>query len=481
MSKKSAPIVALSLFIVLCIMLVSCDITIPTGGNNRNDPGTGSGSGSGSGNNQNGTGSNSNSGGTGAGTSCYNPAWDRDFSQAHYVIHAIGHGTTDGPVTDDWWFLFGVEPKNNSVDLPDGSGGTFTYSTDYSSGPYNTPRAVCNAEGSRLGDRTMSAWQAWTSWNCKELLACNERAADQNTGGQNGQGNQGAGNQGAGNQGAGNQGAGNQASALYAWLDCGDFLDLEQEQVSEPCNVCVSGWESNTANRVTVTIQPVGNIIVSPGDTSADPGGMFNTGTTDHPEYCFKELWRTEDPTPRQVVVPITVSQGGSAGIPLTLTINVPEIFDGYPFRVCPATRTVTLTPPIFNWNRDWVDNYQVNLDGVADTFFNVTVTTSDPAAVITYIRLELTDLAGNPLGADYPIWDTMPNSYRYMAIYDPGLNQWLNGEDGSITVAMTGGSVTLTLDINDPESYLTNPNVKAMVTVEFGNNLDCTATGLAP
>ncbi len=463
---------------ILAIVLASCDITIPSSSNNPTGiPTSDTSSGSQGGSN------NSNQGGTGAGTGCYNPVWDKAFAP-HYVIHATGHGTTSGGVKDDWWFLFGVAPTNNSVTLPDGSGGTFTYSTDYSSGPFSSPREVCNAEGGKLGDNTMKAWNSWDSWNCKELLACNERADTANRPQGQGDNTQPGGNN-PGGVGIANPGGGNpgdaQPGVLTAWLNCGDFLDLEAGPVSEPCDVCVSGWTSNTATRVTVTFPSLGNIAVAPGNTSADPGGMFNTGPTDHPEYCFGELLRTDDGTPRQVLIPIQVQQGNGPLVNLSLTVNVPESYDPYPFRICPAGRTITVAAPIFNAGRDWVDNYGVNPDTVPDTFIGVTITSSDPAALITYLRLELADRNGNPLGALYPIWDTMPNSYRFMAVFFPATNQWLNLPDGSITSAVTGGSVTYTLAVNDPEGYLANPNMRLLATVEFGNNATCTASGLGP
>jgi hypothetical protein len=80
------------------------------------------------------------------------------FSTPQYLIHATGHGTYSGGVKDDWWFLFPKAPTNNNIDLPDGSGGTFTYSTDYSSGPYTDANAVRAAAPAQLKGMTLSGW-----------------------------------------------------------------------------------------------------------------------------------------------------------------------------------------------------------------------------------------------------------------------------------------------------------------------------------
>jgi hypothetical protein len=83
---------------------------------------------------------------------------DKLFAKPQYLVHAIGHGTINGPVKDDWWFLYPLSPQNRVLYLPDGTGGTFTYSVDQSSGPFNTPREVCYATGGKIGDGTLAAW-----------------------------------------------------------------------------------------------------------------------------------------------------------------------------------------------------------------------------------------------------------------------------------------------------------------------------------
>src|SRR4051812_10675370 len=64
--------------------------------------------------------------------------WDQPFRSPQYINHATGHGTTSGGVKDDFWFLFPDKPTNGFMLLPDGSGGTFTYSIDQFSGPFST-------------------------------------------------------------------------------------------------------------------------------------------------------------------------------------------------------------------------------------------------------------------------------------------------------------------------------------------------------
>ena len=101
-----------------------------------------------------------------------NPAWDKPFGQPQYLIHLTGHGTMDGSVKDDRYLLFPSAPDSKgSLLLPDGEGGTFGYSTDSSEGPLNTPREVCAAGSSKLGDGSISAWNSNFSFSCKEMAA----------------------------------------------------------------------------------------------------------------------------------------------------------------------------------------------------------------------------------------------------------------------------------------------------------------------
>jgi hypothetical protein len=91
--------------------------------------------------------------------------WDKPFDSPQYLLHATGHGTMDGPRPDDWWFLNPNQPTNGFVALPDGMGGTFTYSIDQSLGPFNTPREVCAAAGGKTKDRSLG------EFNCKNMAS----------------------------------------------------------------------------------------------------------------------------------------------------------------------------------------------------------------------------------------------------------------------------------------------------------------------
>ncbi len=94
---------------------------------------------------------------------------DKPFSKPQYWLHATGHGTMDGPRTDDWWFLFPQQPKDGFIEIADGSGGTFTYSIDQVSGPYATPRDACQAAPSAIGkSASVSEWGSSESFKCSE-------------------------------------------------------------------------------------------------------------------------------------------------------------------------------------------------------------------------------------------------------------------------------------------------------------------------
>lgn len=74
-----------------------------------------------------------------------------------WLVHATGHGTIQGPVKDDAWMTIPSEPvpdtKNPAVAsfvIPDGMGGTFTYSCDRWEGPYRDNFGLARAM-QRLG------------------------------------------------------------------------------------------------------------------------------------------------------------------------------------------------------------------------------------------------------------------------------------------------------------------------------------------
>jgi len=79
------------------------------------------------------------------------PDPDQPFGTPQYLIHITGHGTTSGGVKDDALIIHPSEPDGEGNFLvADGSGGTYGYSSDYHSGPYNRPSEVCAAAAGRL-------------------------------------------------------------------------------------------------------------------------------------------------------------------------------------------------------------------------------------------------------------------------------------------------------------------------------------------
>jgi len=91
---------------------------------------------------------------------------DKPFASPQYLIHITGHGTYDGPVTDDAMWLFPAEPDGQGYfKVPDGTGGTYTYSSDFHAGPFGTPREVCSGGGGRAAG-SLSAWDSNESFTC---------------------------------------------------------------------------------------------------------------------------------------------------------------------------------------------------------------------------------------------------------------------------------------------------------------------------
>ncbi len=100
--------------------------------------------------------------------------WDKPFGSPQYLLHATGHGTMSGPVEDDWYFLYPNAPRKGSdgrdyIDLPDGMGGTFTYSIDSSQGPFNTPREVCDAGGGWSSNQEFGEWRSNNYFKCSDM------------------------------------------------------------------------------------------------------------------------------------------------------------------------------------------------------------------------------------------------------------------------------------------------------------------------
>jgi hypothetical protein len=416
-------------------------------------------------------------GGGSSGSPAWNSDWDKPFGQPQYLNHATGHGTMDGPRDDDWYFLFPNAPTNGGLALPDGMGGTFGYSIDYSGGPYNTPSEVCAAVPSAAAEGTFSAWNSSASFNCKEVNAArNNRgnpagnANDNNNPGNNG--NDGNNNGNNGNNGGNNPGNGNNPpqANLSAWTSCSGFVELVPGEVSKACDVCVLDWNSNTSAPVTVAVTPPTGIIVFPGDTSDDPGNMFNAGVSDHQEYCFGELWRAEGIGPGQYNVPISVSQGGGGVITLSVLAQVPE--SGFPFGVCPTTRSLTITGRGWS-NNDWISEQGYGADGKVDLFVNVTVTVDDPQAYITDFELQVTDSNGRPITEPVMAWSTTPSGVKpFLGAFSPQTNQWLNDPNRgwAIQAAMGGTTANWVYD------WLQSNQFRLMVTAYFGNNASCTA-----
>jgi hypothetical protein len=94
--------------------------------------------------------------------------FDQPFDRPQFLIHATGHGTTSGPVTDDQYILYIEEPDANGVFREaDGFGGTITYSSDFHTGPLTTPRSVCDAAATQ----GLPA-QEWTPYNRTNTFDC---------------------------------------------------------------------------------------------------------------------------------------------------------------------------------------------------------------------------------------------------------------------------------------------------------------------
>lgn len=76
--------------------------------------------------------------------------WDKAFSKPQYLLHStswteiMDSGSVLGPYQDDTWFLYTNKPEGGKIDIPK-QGGKTTYSIDEISGPWTTPREVCQA------------------------------------------------------------------------------------------------------------------------------------------------------------------------------------------------------------------------------------------------------------------------------------------------------------------------------------------------
>ena len=368
----------------------------------------------------------------------YSPYWDTPFSAPQYLIHATGHGTMDGPRDDDWWFLYGAAPSaDGKLELPDGSGGTYGYATNYQSGPYQTPREVCSAAGGQFGERAINAHPYGDSFRCTEVLASKP--------GQNQSGGEGQGEQGAGEE---NENPTptetptdrpEEQKPFAAWLDCSDTIQLvgSNDDFGATCNVCVSGWQSRQSDRVVITFQSQldswGNLPnglqVFPGSTSDDSTNMHSTGANDYyDQKCYAEHFKSINTPPGVYTVPILVGQDNVGQQLLNLNIEVPE---SNFFAACTAQQTQLTRLSLVSY-QDYVNGTQWAADGTWDALFQVDLTSTNPTSTVTYIQLETADANGWPDGTNR-IWKTDPGGWFLGAFL--GNSQTLNSEQGGVNV----------------------------------------------
>ena len=450
-----------------------------------------------------------------------NPDWDKPFGTPQYLIHLTGHGTMDGYRKDDSYLLFPNAPDSKGgLLLPDGEGGTFGYNTDSTEGPFTTPRGVCAAGGSKVGDASLTAWNSNFSFSCKQMAAA-------------GSGNSGSSNknkckpptathevaavatdttqpplvetdtpevaaqppdnnqpqdQPNGNQpdNPNNGNNGNQpAPLLTAWLSCGDNLELEPSTNTSPevgaiCGVWVKGWQTDTSNPVVVTFPDLqdnfsrlpGGIQVGPGNTSSEPGNMF--GSNDDPKaYYFSEIFHAPATAPTEPFTPIriTVSQAGVGQVDLRLNVKLTGFAPGnIVFGVCPDPRTATLT----FWNYgDAIGKQTFGPDGVRDGIFRLDLTASDPQSVVTYVRFDSLDANMSPDGIS--AWDTQPilDQRWYLALVQSTTTQLINmpaaGPDVNLSVP---GSASVFMYAEDNGNLVSGKSYG--VTVYYGHHTDC-------
>jgi hypothetical protein len=97
--------------------------------------------------------------------------FNQQFDPPQYLLHATGHDTASGVVANDWFFLYPDAPESDgTIEIPGGTGGTVTYITDHSSGPYNNPIEVCGAEARRLGSTLLQSWSGGDAFSCQSFL-----------------------------------------------------------------------------------------------------------------------------------------------------------------------------------------------------------------------------------------------------------------------------------------------------------------------
>jgi hypothetical protein len=118
-------------------------------------------------------------------------------------------------------------------------------------------------------------------------------------------------------------------TTLTVSLECGGGLELVPGEMSKPCNVIVSGWRSDKAERINVKIQVadgpfLGKIETIPGNTSVDPGNIYATYMSGGKTYLISEGFAARSNAPAGTAkVTITVSQTGAGQVSVPLDLMV--------------------------------------------------------------------------------------------------------------------------------------------------------------
>ena len=87
------------------------------------------------------------------------PYRGQPFPQPQYLLHVAS-------TCSEGFFLYPQDASNGSISVPDGTGGTNTYTVDYSSGPYTAPAEVCGVADVTFGGATLHAWNSTASFFC---------------------------------------------------------------------------------------------------------------------------------------------------------------------------------------------------------------------------------------------------------------------------------------------------------------------------
>jgi len=262
------------------------------------------------------------------------------------------------------------------------------------------------------------------------------------------------------------------STGFDAWLECGDYVKVSGN-VSFPCDVSVSGWASSW-DRVEVVfpqqLDLMGNLanglVVSPGNSSADPASMPNPGVVDQSQhYTFHEFFSQGSAPAGTYSVQIVVQQANAGAKPLNLTVEVGEL-SATNQGVCPGTATPSLA-----WlgsANDVVDASGYTADGYPDGGFRLSVAVDNPQSVITYLGLQVVDSAGQALpGVN---WASNPANAWFLGV--AAGDQWINQPGWALNAAVPGNAV-LDLYATDPGGYFV-PGRTVWVTAYFGNLASC-------